>query len=113
MEQELFDELADSVKEMKAVMRGEQKPSRVFHLPDESRGQTEARFAVCVMTDDAELLTPRRIYQVDFIADLKLMALTDDAGEAAVYPADYFVLIDLPHEVQSAFVQHNLVSTSS
>lgn len=68
---------------------------------------------VCVKTDDPEVLTPRKIYQVDVVADLGLMALTDDPGEAAVYPADYFVLIDLPGEVQSALVRHNLVSIRS
>ena len=113
MKRELFDELVDSVKEMKAVMRGEQEPSRVFHSSEEPSGKGGTSFAVCVKTDDAELLTPRKIYQVDVVADLELMAVTDDAGEAAVYPADYFVLIDLPHKVHSALVQHHLVGTSS
>ena len=113
MGKRLFDDLLESVHEMKAIMRGEKEPSRVFHVPDEPRAKSETRFAVCIETDDPELLIPRKIYEVDFFADLQLIALTDEAGEAAVYPADHFVLIDLPTEVKSAFAEHGLVSSSA
>ena len=113
MGKRLFDDLLESVQEMKAIMRGEKEPSRVFRFPNEPRTRGETRFAVCIETDDPELLIPRKIYEVDFFADLRLIALTDEAGEAAVYPADHFVLIDLPTEVKSAFAEHGLVSSSA
>lgn len=48
MNRELFDELADAADEMKAVMEGQQQPSRVFHLPEVSLANADARFAgVC------------------------------------------------------------------
>lgn len=34
MEEELFDELLESVKEAAAISRGEQEPSRVFYFSD-------------------------------------------------------------------------------
>src|SRR6267378_262635 len=110
MGKRLFDDLLESVQEMKAIMRGEKEPSRVLHFPDEPQTKTESRFAVCIETDDPEMLIPRKIYEIDYFPDLQLIALTDEAGEAAVYPADHFVLIDLPAEVKSAFAEHGLVS---
>jgi hypothetical protein len=111
MDKESFDQLADATHEMKAIMQSAREPSGVQRLPNVAHGSNQTRFAVCIKTDDDSLLTPRKIYEVDYLGDLKLMALSDDSGEAAVYPADYFVIIDLPQEVQSALISHQGVNS--
>lgn len=107
MKKEMFDELIESIKEGGAIMRGEKQPSRSFHFPDAPRAEVWQGFAVCVMTDDPELLVPRKIYQVEVVDDM--VRVIDEAGEAAVYPADHFVLIELSSEVQEALAEHKLI----
>ncbi len=106
MRKELFDELVESVKQGGAIMRGEAKPSREFHYPSARtpHRRTRKQFAICINTDEPELLEPRKIYQVMVLAD-DLLKVIDEAGEAAVYPTDYFVLIDLPRVAERALFQ--------
>lgn len=107
MKKEMFDELVESMKEGGAMVRGEQQPARISHFPAPPRAEVWQGFAVCVVTDDPELLVPRKIYQVEVIDEL--VRVTDEAGEAAIYPADHFVLIDLPSEVREALAEHKLI----
>ncbi len=102
MRKELFDELLESVKEGGAIMRGEAKPSREFHYPSvRTPRRTRKQFAICINTDEPELLELRKIYQVTVLGD-DCLKVIDEAGEAAVYSADHFVLIDLPREAERA-----------
>jgi len=71
------------------------------------RGSTPG-FAVCVETDDADLLTPRMIYQVlpdESAARSGYVRVVDNEGEDYLYPARYFVLVDLPQDVERAFLR--------
>ncbi len=108
MRKELFDELVESVKQGGAIMRGEAKPSRKFHYPSARTPlrRTRKQFAICINTDDPELLEPRKIYQVMVLGD-DLLKVIDEAGEAAVYPASHFVLIDLPRAAERALFHVN------
>jgi hypothetical protein len=66
------------------------------------------RFAVCVETDDADLLTPRMIYQVlpdESAARSGYVRVIDNEGEDYLYPAEYFVIVDLPREVERAILR--------
>ena len=72
------------------------------------RRNTTPRFAVCVETDDPDLLTPRMIYQVlpdESAARSDYVRVIDNEGEDYLYPAKYFVIVDLPREVERAFVR--------
>ena len=67
----------------------------------------EPRLAICIQTDDPDLLTPRMIYQVlpdDSAAKSDCLRVVDNEGDDYLYPAKYFVLVDLPSEVQRALV---------
>ena len=67
----------------------------------------EPRLAICIQTDDPDLLTPRMIYQVlpdDSAAKSEYLRVVDNEGEDYLYPTKYFVLVDLPSEVQRALV---------
>jgi hypothetical protein len=72
------------------------------------RRNTTPRFAVCVETDDPDLLTPRMIYQVlpdESAARSDYVRVIDNEGENYLYPAKYFVIVDLPREVERAFLR--------
>jgi hypothetical protein len=72
------------------------------------RRNTTPRFAVCVETDDTDLLTPRMIYQVlpdESAARSDYVRVIDNEGEDYLYPAKYFVIVDLPREVERAFLR--------
>jgi hypothetical protein len=72
------------------------------------RRNTTPRFAVCVETDDPDLLTPRMIYQVlpdESAARSEYVRVIDNEGEDYLYPAKYFVIVELPREVERAFLR--------
>jgi hypothetical protein len=61
------------------------------------------RFAICVDTDDPDLLTPRMVYQVlpdTVAAESNYLRIVDNEGEDYLYPAKYFVLVKLPQQVK-------------
>lgn len=63
------------------------------------------KFAVCIQSDDADLLTPRMIYQVlpdESAAKSNYVRVIDNEGEDYLYPAEYFMFLDLPTEIEQA-----------
>ena len=66
------------------------------------------QFAICIKTDDADLLTPRRTYQVlpdESAARSQYVRVIDNEGEDYLYLADYFIVMEFPHEVTQALLQ--------
>jgi hypothetical protein len=66
------------------------------------------RFAVCVNTDDPDLLTPRMLYEVlpdDSAGRSNYVRVIDNEGEDYLYPAEYFMFLDLPPEVERALLR--------
>ncbi len=64
--------------------------------------------AVCLRSDDPNLLTPRRIYEVlpDASSDRsRYLRIIDNEGKDYLYPADYFVFVDFPPAVQRALLE--------
>ncbi len=97
---EEFEQLLASVREGGAIFRGEAKPSRIFdHAAITKDDPLAKEFAICVETDDPELLIPNKIYQV-LALENNLVNVTDEAGEAVVYTAEYFLPISFPPEVE-------------
>ncbi len=102
MSEKVFKELVESIREAGQILRGEREPSRVFEVhPTPGEQLPPPGYAVCVQTDDPELLVPRKIYEVTPLPGGHL-AVTDEAGEAAIYPADHFIKLELPREVAEA-----------
>lgn len=63
------------------------------------------KFAVCIQSDDADLLTPRMIYQIlpdESAAKSEYVRVVDNEGEDYLYPAKYFIFLDLPQEIERA-----------
>jgi hypothetical protein len=68
----------------------------------------KTKFVVCISSDDPDLLTPRRIYQVlpdESAAKSKYIRVVDNEGEDYLYPADYFLFIELPRKVELALLK--------
>lgn len=60
-------------------------------------------FAICIKTDDSDLITPRMIYEIlpdKGAAKSNYIRVIDNEGEDYLYPAGYFVAIDLPQVIQ-------------
>ncbi len=66
------------------------------------------KFAVCVQSDDPDLLTPRMIYQIlpdERAAKDHYVRVIDNEGEDYLYPASYFIFIDLPRKIERAVLE--------
>lgn len=100
MKKEDFEELLGSVREAGQILRGEIEPSRQFWIEVPEKTERQKGFALCVKTDDPKLLVLSKVYQARFSATGNI-GIIDEEGEAAVYPADFFIRLDLPDEVES------------
>lgn len=63
------------------------------------------KFAICIHSDDADLLTPRRVYEVlpdESAAQSQYIRVIDNEGEDYLYPLENFVFIDIPPAVEEA-----------
>jgi signal transduction histidine kinase len=72
-----------------------------------SRNEAEPRFVVCVRNEDCEDLEPRKIYRV--LPDVDAgrdgyVRVVDESGEDYLYPADYFLSIELSRDVEEALM---------
>ncbi len=69
----------------------------------------DRRFAICIKNEDYPAsLEVRKIYEV--IPDPKaakhgLVRIIDESGEDYLYPADYFIPIELPDAVEQALLK--------
>ena len=101
MTKENFEGLLESVKEAGQILRGEKKPSREFliEVPDIKPPRKEG-FALCVETDDIELLIPAKVYRVWFLRGGRSRVI-DEAGEATIYPPEFFMQVEFPVEVKN------------
>jgi hypothetical protein len=72
------------------------------------KGQkTESRFVVCVQNEACEDLELRKIYQVlpdESAAEDGCIRVIDESGEDYLYPADYFMPIELPQALEKALL---------
>ncbi|MBM3237279.1 hypothetical protein FJZ31_13380 [Candidatus Poribacteria bacterium] len=69
---------------------------------------TELRFVICIKNEDCEDLELRKIYQVlsdEAAAEDNYLRIIDESGEDYLYPADYFVEIQLPQAVEKAVLR--------
>lgn len=73
-----------------------------------TRPKRKRQFAICIRTDDPDLLTPCRIYEVlpdESAAKSQYIRVIDNEGEDYLYPAAYFVFVDFPPVVERALLE--------
>ncbi len=71
------------------------------------RAKPTSRYVVCIQNEACEDLALNKIYEV--LADASAakdgyLRVTDESGEDYLYPADYFIPIRLPQQVEKALV---------
>lgn len=75
-----------------------------MNTPNESN----QRFVICIRNDDYEVsLELRKVYQVipdAEAANNHMLRVTDESGEDYLYPAKFFMSIELPEAVRKALV---------
>ena len=71
-----------------------------------TRRKQAIKFAVCIANSEPDL-EPRKIYQVlpDKAAEKEgQLRVVDESGEDYLYPAEYFVALDVPKEAEPALL---------
>ena len=69
------------------------------------------QFAICINTDDPDLLTPRMIYEVlpdESAAKSNYLRVIDNEGEDYLYPANYFISVNFPHAIEKTLLSISL-----
>jgi len=69
--------------------------------------KTEQRFVVCVCNEDCEDLELRKLYQIlpdEAAAEDGYIRVIDESGEDYLYPADYFLPIELSKDLEKALI---------
>jgi hypothetical protein len=76
---------------------------------DHQTVNTEKRFVVCVKNDEYEgALELRKIYEILEDRDAEphdLVRVIDESGEDYLYPRDWFVAIELPHNLEEVILE--------
>ena len=73
--------------------------------------ESKPQFAICINTDDPELLTPRMIYEIlpdESAAKSNYIRVIDNEGEYYLYPADYFVFVNFPQTIEQTLLRISL-----
>ncbi|NHZ71660.1 MAG: hypothetical protein GWP17_01045 [Aquificales bacterium] len=69
-----------------------------------SKQKQSPQFAICINSHDPDLLTLRMVYRVlsdESAARSNYIRIIDNEGEDYLYPADYFILVDLPRSLKN------------
>ena len=74
-----------------------------------SQKKPDFRFAVCISNEDYEAsLELHKIYRVIPDEDAQVdgdLRVIDESGEDYLYPADWFVFIELPHVLEKSLLR--------
>ncbi len=105
MKKEDFEGLLESVREGGEILRGEREPARESFIEVDNSLPKDEGYAFCVKTDDPKLLVPCKIYRARFSSRGRV-GITDEEGERAVYPSDFFIRIEVPSKVEKILVKY-------
>lgn len=77
--------------------------------------KTRGRYVICVRTEGAEDLEVRKVYRV--LADESASAqghlrIVDESGEDYLYPAEWFVAVEVPEEAEQALAAASPAKTT-
>lgn len=99
MKRENFEQLKESIVEAGKIMRGELSPSRetIFEVDTDIMEKPMETWAVCIETDDEQLLIPGKIYLVKQLTGG--FWVRDEEGEATLCPQEFFMPIKIPQKI--------------
>ena len=70
--------------------------------------ESTPQLAICIQSNDPDLLTPRKIYEVlpdESAAKSNYLRIVDNEGEDYLYPATNFVLVSFAPEIEHAVLR--------
>ena len=71
---------------------------------------SESQFALCIENRDCDDLEKRKIYQIlpdEEAVQEGYLRVVDESQEDYLYPASYFILVELPRKAKDALVVAN------
>ena len=70
------------------------------------KNDSQLDFMLCIKNDNSDDLSLRKFYQVYplSLADKGYIRVIDDSGEDYLYPANYFLQIELPQRAEQALL---------
>ena len=71
------------------------------------KNQLETQFMLCIENSGCEDIEKRKLYQIlpdEKAAREGYLRVVDESQEDYLYPESYFIFVELPPEVQEAFV---------
>lgn len=74
------------------------------------KNPSESQFALCIENRDCDDLEKRKIYQIlpdKEAAQEGYLRVVDESREDYLYPASYFILVELPRKAKDALVVAN------
>ena len=72
--------------------------------------RSASQFALCIENRDCDDLEKRKIYQIlpdEEAAQEEYLRVVDESQEDYLYPASYFILVELPRKAKDALVVAN------
>ncbi len=104
MNKEDFERLKASIIEAGQIKRGLRPASREFvRRAPTPKQEPVCTLAVCVATDDAKLLIPRKIYAIRL--GVKRIWVEDEEGEMTACPPEWFMPLALPVEMEEVLAK--------
>lgn len=102
MNKKNLHKLEESIIQAGQILRGERKPSREFiYKVEEGDFNSEQKiWAVCVDTDDEQLLIRLKLYQIEVDADSDYVFVRDEKGEATFAPREFFFPLLVPQQLE-------------
>ena len=70
----------------------------------------KTQFALCIENSDCDDLEKRKLYQIlpdEAAAQEGYMRVVDESGEDYLYPAAYFIPLELPRQAEEVLIAAN------
>ena len=101
MNKKNFEGLKKSAVQAGQILNGELEPIRVFKVKvPQMPTKKKDGFALCVKSTEPDSLIPFKLYRAKFSSN-NYVGITDENGEAVIYPAEYFMKLDFPSEAET------------
>ena len=92
----MAETISNSEREKKGLIFGRETRIR---KPAARRDDDREVFAVCLKTDDEDLLFPKKVYKIRMRGDRVLVI--DEDGEPTIYPKVFFLVLALSPTAES------------
>jgi hypothetical protein len=75
----------------------------LVRIPPRDKDADKEVYAICLKTDDDDLLYPKKVYKIRLQGDRA--CVIDEEGEVAIYPMDFFLVLSLSPTAQNTLAE--------